>query len=292
MGVVRRWALVMAATTLLVGGIAASNLVESPSGSGHTFLIAEQKPSGCSSPLVARPINKTGVEYKGFAPGDGSVNVSLRAALTDVWNFGGAKMWIVRVPGVWGMEQGGPNRGAFSVWKKMNPIARVISKRCQIGREIAVIFRNVIDRVNFETPIALESGLPSRIDDSHLYIHWFCGDEDAMIRSIYSHPGPVCGNCGPSGVVELPIEYHRGDSSQTSGYGGGDHANLFQRCAAFVVAILLLAIGVCFVTYGFQVGSYNSNIGALNILLAVIPIVVSTWLFFYSVTGAPLFHYH
>jgi hypothetical protein len=165
------------------------------------------------SPLIAGPVNKTGIKYKGFVSCERKIDVTLLADLAGVWNFGWSKLWIIRVSRVGGVEQCGPNRGALSAWKNMNPVARFISERSQVGDEITVSFWNVVDRVNFDTPISSEGRFPASIDEGQLYMHWFCDVEGSMIRSVYTHPSPVRLSSGVISANYTPIDEPQTDKS-------------------------------------------------------------------------------
>ena len=120
---------------------------------------------GCLSPLIARPVNNTGVEYKGFAPCKRSVDVTLHSAITDVWNFGRAKSGSLVSPGtgVWNtvgqIEVPSPYGG------RLIPSHASFRDNAQVRNEIAIGFWDVFDRLNFETPIPPEGGFPSGIDE-------------------------------------------------------------------------------------------------------------------------------
>jgi hypothetical protein len=163
------------------------------------------------------------------------------------------------------MEQRGPNRGALSVWEETNPVARLISRQLRVDNEIPISFRNVFDRVNSETPISSESGFPSSIDESQLYIHWFCGAKFAVIRSVYSHPSPVRRDSGQTGVAYTPSDsdntHKREDGGDTGdavqpfrhlylhSRGGNlfePYAPLYMFVAFFVCPILVGLVGLIF----------------------------------------------
>jgi hypothetical protein len=252
----RRLALAAVAAASLVGGVAARNFVEHPAGSGRSVAVTEQKTSRRLSPLVTGPVNKTGVEYKGFAPGNRGVNVSLHAAIADVWNFDRAKPWVVGIPRVGGMEQRMPNRRSLSGREETNSIACIVSRQCRVGDESAIIFWNVFDRVNFEIPVPSEGRFSSSIDEGQLYIHWFCGDKDAMVGSVYPYPSSVRLDSGFTRVTDALPEQNALPPSKEGGSEDNKDSSSFPAALLALMGAALMAGSACLIRYAVDREGY------------------------------------
>ncbi|HVY14960.1 MAG TPA: hypothetical protein VHB27_07020, partial [Rhodopila sp.] len=208
----RRWALVAVAT--LVGG--SCNFVEAPFGWGRSALVSEQKTGRCLPLLVASPVDKADIEYKGFASVERGVNVSLCVAIALEWNVSGANFGVIFIPRRGIMEQCMPNRGSLSSREEAQTITCFVSGQWRIGNKGFIRQRNMFDRVNFEIPIPTQGRFSSGIDESQQDRHGLCDGERAVIRSVYTHPSPVSFNGGIVRINYAPINKNQTDESDNS----------------------------------------------------------------------------